>query len=307
MADGPRFPPSSFPAQNHYIPASFSSGNSSIPVKFAGRPSDTIIPQSNLTSVNSSRGHAPQMFPGNLGHDIVYHNVQSFPPSFHRNNGNLQQEKQPMAVRMPEVQRHPFPSSQFVTDRQATNSSPNPHSFSPQGQLQFTSVNTPMNMDSNIARRANSSSPFPPGMPQIVQNTSLQAAHVHVNHGPMPNEQSSSRTFPGSYPAPFSGPMPGPPVPAPMQFPPPLPSTTPMVHLTARPVSQQTNMSVPTAQELTSQEQIINFLKARGIEKEDQETPNKTSLKVCFFIALLFSKEFPKFDLSLAYKHIREC
>lgn len=307
MAEGPRFPPSSFPPQNHYIPASFSGGNSSIPAKFAALPSDTFIPQSNLTSVNSSRGHAPQMFPGNQGHGIVCHNVQSFPPSFHRNNGNLQQEKQPMSVRMPEVQRHPFPSSQFATDRQATNSSPNPHSFSPQGQLQFPPVNTPMNVESNIARRAHSSSPFPPGVPQIVQNTSLQAAHVHVNHGPVPNEHSSSRTFPGSYPAPFSGPMPVPPVPAPMQFTRPLPSTTPMVHLTAPPVSQQTNMSVSTAQEMTSQEQINNFLKARGIETQTQQTPDKTSLKVCTFISLFLSKEFLKLHLSLAYDHIREC
>ena len=294
MADGPRFPPSSFPPQNHCIPASFSGGNSSIPAKFAGLPSDTFIPQSNVTSVNSSRGHAPQMFPGNVGHDIVYHNAQSFPPSFHRNNNKFQQGKHPMAVRMPEVQRHPFPSSQFVTDRQ--NSSSSPHSFSPQGQLQFPPVNTPMNMDSNIPRRVHSSSPFPSGVPQIVQNTSLQAAHV--NHGPGPNEQSSSRTIPGSYPAPFSGPIPGPPVPAPMQFPPPLPSTTPMVYLTTPPVSQQANMSVSTAQEPTSQERINHFLKARGIEKQAQQAPDKTSLKVCTFIASFLSKEFLKADLS---------
>lgn len=284
MADGPRFPPSSFPPQNHYISASFSGGNSSIPAKFAGLPPDAFLPQSNPTSANSLRGHVQQMFPGNPRHDIVYHNIQSFPPSFHQNNSNLQQEKHPMAVHMPEVHRLPFPTSQFVTDRQATNSSPNPHSFSAQGQLQFPPVNTPMNMDSNIARRVHSSTPFPPGVPQILQNTSLQAA----NHVPVSNEQSSSRTFPGSFPATFSGPMPGPPVPAPMQFPPSLPSTTSMVHLTAPPVIQPG----PTAQEMTSQERINNFLQERGIEKQGKQTPEKTSLKVCTFITLFLSKEW---------------
>jgi len=290
MADGPRFPPSSFPPQNHYIQASFSGGSSSISAKFAGLPPETFLAQSNSTSVNSLRGHAPQMFLGNQGHGNVYHNIQGFPPSFHRSNANIQQGKQPLAVQMPEVQRHPFPASQFVTDRQATNSSPIPHSFSPQGQLQFPPVNTPINMDSNFAGRVHSSSSFPLGVPQILQNTSLQAA----NHAPVPNDQSSSRTFSGSFPAPFSGPLPGPPVPAPMQFPPSLPNTTPMVHLAAPPVSQQTNMSGPTAQEMTSQERIHNFLKEREIEKQGQQTPDKTSLKVCTFITLFFDQRVPE-------------
>ena len=281
MADGPRFPSSTFPPQNHYIPASFSGGNSSISAKFTGVPPDTFLSQSNVTSVNSLRGHAPQLFPGP---DIVYHNIQSFPPSFHRNNGNFQQEKHPMAVRMPEVQRHPFPAGQFVTDRQATNSSPNPHSFSTQGQLQFPPVNTQMNMNSNIAGRVHSSSPFPPGVPQVLQNASLLAA----NHAPVPNEHSSSRTFPGSFQAPFSGPLPGPPVPAPIQFNPSLSSTTPMVHLAEPPVSQPANMSGPAAQEMTSQERINNFLKANGIEKQGQQIPAKTTLKVCTFITHCF-------------------
>lgn len=286
MADGPRFPPSSFPPQNHYIPASFSGGNSSMAAKFVGLPPETFLPQSNVTSVNSLRGHSPQMFPANQGHSIVYHNIQSFPPSFHRNNVNLQQEKHPLAAQMPEVQRHPFPAGQFAPDRQGTNSSPNPHSFSPQGQLQFPPVNTPMHIDSNMAGRVHSSSSFPPCAPQILQNTSSQAA----NHIPVPNEQSSSSTFSGSFPAPFSGPLPGPPVPAPMRFPPSLPNTTPMVHLTTPPVSQQTNMSGPTAQEMTSQERINSFLNERGIEKQGQQTPDKTSMKVCTFITLFLSK-----------------
>ena len=290
MADGPRFPPSGFLPQNHYIPASFSGGNSSTAAKFTGLPPDTFLPQSSPTLPNSYRGHAPQMFPRNLGHDIMYHNIQSFPPSFHQTNGNFQQEKHPMGVRMPEVQRHPFPARQFVTDRQATNSSSNPHYFSAQGQLQFPDVNTPMTADSNISGRAHSSSPFPPSVPQMLQNASLQA----VNHVPVPNEQSSSRTFPGSLQAPFSGPMPGPSVSAPMQFPPLLSSTTPSVHLTATPVSQQTNMSGPTAQGMTSQEQINNFLKARGVEKQGQQTPDKTSLKVCTSITLFLKSDLSK-------------
>jgi len=39
-------------------------------------------------------------------------------------------------------------------------------------------------------------------------------------------------------------------------------------------------MSGPTAQEMTSQEWIDNFLKARGIEKQGQQIPDKTSLKI---------------------------
>lgn len=278
MADGTRFPASSFRPQNHHISSPFSGENSSLPSKFPALPPNTFFPQSDPTSSNSVRGHVPQMFPGNPpGQDIVYRNIQRFPPPFHQNQSNLQQDKHSMAVHMPKVQRHPFPASQFIT-----NSSANFHSFSTHGQLQFPTSNTQMNMNSNIAQ---SSSPFPTGAPQRLQNTPLQAA----SYVPVPHEQSALRTFPESFPAPFLGPVSGPPVAAPMQFPPPLPSTTPMVHLTAPPVIRHLDASGQNVQETTSQEWINNFLKERGIAKQIKQTPdpNKSHMKVCTFITII--------------------
>ena len=53
-------------------------------------------------------------------------------------------------------------------------------------------------------------------------------------------------------------------------------------------------MSGTTAQGMTSQEQINNFLKARGIEKQGQKTPDKASLKVCTFITLFLKSDLSK-------------
>ncbi|KAL9986379.1 hypothetical protein ACROYT_G000518 [Oculina patagonica] len=276
MADGPRFPMSGFRPQNHHISGPFTGGNSPIPAKYPSMPPETFLPQSNQLSTNSVQGHLPQMFARNQGHDIMHHNKQSFPPSFHQNNSNFQQDKHPMAVQMPEVQRHPFPAGQFITNRQTTHSSPNSHSFSSHAQLPFPPSNTSINMDSSIAGMTHSSSPFPTGTPQLLQSTLLQA----TSHVPLSNEQSSSMTFPESFPAPFSGPISGLPVAAPMQFPPPFPSTPPTVHLAAPPVIQPPNVPGLRAQETTGQERINNFLKERGIEKQGKQTSEKTNLKL---------------------------
>lgn len=273
MADGPRFPMSGFRPQNHHISGPFTGGNSLVPAKYPSMPPETFLPQSNQPSTNSVQGHIPQMFPRNQGHDTMYHNTQSFPSSFHQNNSNLQQDKHPMAVQMPEIQRHPFPANQFITNRQTTNSSPNSHIFSSHGHLQYPPSNTSINMDSNIAGMANPSSHFPAGAPQLLQSTSLQAA----SRVPLSNEQSSSMTFP----APFSGPISGLPVAAPMQFPPPFPSTPPTVHFAAPPVIQPPNMPGQATQETTGQEWINNFLKERGIEKQGKQTSEKAHMKVC--------------------------
>lgn len=282
MADGPRFPVSGFRPQNHHISGPYTGGNSSIPAKYPSLPPDAFLPQSNPPPINSVQGHIPQMFSGNRGHDIMYHNTQSFPPPFHQNNSNMQQDKHPMAVQMPEVQRHPFPAGQFITNRHTTNSSANSHSFSSHGQLQFPPNNTSINMDRTMTGMAHSTSHFPTGVPQLLQSTSLQA----TSRVPVPNEQSSSMTFPESYPAPYSGPISGLPIAAPMQFPPPFPNTPPTVHLTAPPVVQPPNLSGQTTQETTSQEWINNFLKERGIEKQAEQSSGKTPTKVCTYFNL---------------------
>lgn len=274
MADGPRFSMSNFRPQNHHFPGPFSSGNSPIPAKYPSIPPATFLPQSNQPSTNLMQGHIPQMFPGNLGH----HNSQSFSPSFHQNNSNLQQDKHPMAVQMTtEVPRPPFPAGQFVTNRQTTNSIPNSHSFSSQGQVQFPTSNNLINMDSNIAGMAHSSSSFPTGAPQLLQSTSIQA----TSHVPVPNQQSSSMTFPESLPGPPLGPISGHPVVAPMQFPPPFPSTPPTMHPVAPPVNQPPIMTIQKSRETTSQERINNFLKERRIVKQGKRASEKVHMKVC--------------------------
>lgn len=284
MADGPRFPMSGFRPQNHHISGPLRSGNSPIPAKYASIPPETFFPQSNQPSTNSVQGHLPQMFARNQGHDIMYHNKQSFPPSFHQNNSNFQQDKHPMAVQKPEVQRHPFPASQFITNRQTTHSSPtsNSLSFSSHGQLPFPPNNTSINMDSSITGMTHPSSPFPTGTPQLLQSTSLKSLQA-TSRVPRSNEQSSSMTFPGSFSAPFSGPISGLSVAAPMQFPPPFPSTPPTLHLAAPQVIQPPIVPGQKAQETTGQERINNFLKERGIQKQGKQTSEKTHMKVCSF------------------------
>lgn len=272
MADGARFPLPNFQPHNQHISALFSPENPRFSSKFPRTPPTSFLPQSNAASINSVRGHVPEMFPGQ---NVMYNNVQRFPPQFHQNQGNLQQDKHPMAVPLPQIPRHPLPAGQLInTDRQAANSSPNSLNFPAQGQLQFLPSNTQTNMGNNIPRIENSSSAFPAASPQLLQNNSLQPA----SYGLVRHEHPPSRTFP----APFSGSISVPPPPLPMQFPPPLPGgvTAPMVHLAAPPVIQPLENSGPRTQETTSQEWINNFLKERGIEKQGNQTQPQGRLKV---------------------------
>ena len=244
-----------------------------MPAKYPSIPPATFLPQSNQPSNNLMQGHIPQMFPGNLERQ----SSQRFSPSFHQNNSNLQQDKHPMAVQRTEVPRPPFPAGQFVTNRQTTNSSPNSHSFSCQGQVPFPTSNNLINMDSNIAGMEHFTSPFPTGAPQLLQSTSIQTA----SRVPVPNEQSSSMTLPESLPGPFLGPISGHPVVAPMQFPPPFPSTPPTMLPVAPPVIQPPNLTVQKPQETTSQQRINNFLKERRIVKQEIQASEKVHMKVC--------------------------
>ena len=213
----------------------------------------------------------------------MFDNVQRFPPQFHQNHSNLQQDKQPMAMPFPQIQRHPLPASQFINaDKKLTNSTTNSLISATPGQFQFLPSNTQTNMDTNIPQIVNFSSPLPAATPQLLPNNSLQAAaHVPVRH-----EQPSLRTCP----PPFSGPISVPPPPAPMQFAPPLPGnvTAPMMHLAAPPIIQPLDNSGPVKQETTSQEWINNFLKERGIEKQGKQTQAQSHLKVYTFI-MIFS------------------
>ena len=280
MADGARFPVPTFQPHNQRISVPFSHQNPTLPAKFPRVPPNLFSPQLHQTSINSVRGHVSETSPGRDG---MFENVQRFPPQFHPNHSNLQQDKQPVAMPFLQIQRHPLPASQFINaDKKLTNSTTNSLISATPGQFQFLPSNTQTNMDTNIPQIVNFSSPLPAATPQLLPNNSLQAAaHVPVRH-----EQPSLRTCP----PPFSGPISVPPPPAPMQFAPPLPGnvTAPMMHLAAPPIIQPLDNSGPVKQETTSQEWINNFLKERGIEKQGKQTQAQSHLKVYTFI-MIFS------------------
>lgn len=271
MADGARFPAPTFQPHNQYIPASFSPENPTLLTKFPGTtPNNLFSPQLNSTSVNSVREHVTQMFPGR---DVMFDSTQRFHSQFHQNHSNMQQNKPPMVVPFPHVQRQPFSAGHLAnTDKQYTNSI----SFPAPGQLQFLPSNSQTNMHSNIPQMSNSSSPFPAAPPQLSKNDFTRAtSYVSMGH-----EQ------PRPFPAPFSGPISVPPPPTPMQFPPMLPGNiaTPVVHLAGPPVIQPQHNSGPRTQEMTNQEWIHNFLKERGIEKQGKQTEASSHLKVHTYV-----------------------
>lgn len=298
MADGSRFPPSNFPPQNIRIPAPFTNEISSSCTNRLGLPQNQFFPQSHPSTSNSVHGHVSQKLPANPSHNMAYHNVQRFPkPPFQQNHGTLRQGKQPMAVNMPEMQRHPFAAGQFTTDKQrhVQNSSPNSHyePFSGHGQIQLHPRSSQTNMNNNIAHNSSS---FSPGARQISNLNPLPAASkVSMLH-----ENSSFNSFTESLPGPFPQPICGSHVLAPIQFPPSVPNSNPAMHLTAPPSLPNRVPSLHLAapvlpahqpldrvQEFSSQDRINTFLKERGISKQDKQQTIKSNLKVKYISSSL--------------------
>ena len=274
MADGARFPAAHFQSHNQHNSSSLPTENPYFHPKYPGMPPNSFSPQSNLSLTNFVRGNFPQMIPRG---DVMHSDLQ-FPSRFPHNRINLQQEKHPMAVQSPQITRHPLPSGQFInSERQLANSSPsNSLAFPPPGQLPFLQSSS-QTMSSDISQMAKSSSSFPSGGPQLSQTNSFQT----TIHGPVGPVQQFPETFPPS----FSGPITVPPPLTPMQFPPPLPGNLPVptVPLAACSANQpQVNAGV-TAQKTTSQGWINQFLRERGLVKQEKQAEPHSHLKVYHF------------------------
>ena len=275
MADGARFPAANFQSHNQHSSSSFSAESPYLHPKYPGMPPNSFSLQSNQSLSSFVPGNFPQMFPRR---DVMHSNLQ-FPSRFPHNHINLQQEKHPMAVKSPQITRHPLPSGQFInSERQLANSSPNNSlAFPPPGQLPFLQSNS-QTMSSDISQMVNSSSSFPSGGPQLSQTNSFQTT-IQGSVGPVQH-------FPETFPPSFTGPITIPPPLTPMQFPPPLPGNlppVPMLHLPACSANQpQVNAGV-TAQETTSQGWINHFLRERGLRKQEKQAEPHSHLKVYLF------------------------